>query len=258
MQNTRANSASDSPDAALTQSNRRPPSLARVSTVDALVAALRQRILDGEFAPRSALREVELASEYEVARHSVRAALQSLAQSGLLSHVPNRGMFVPEMTPADIADIFRLRAAVEIEVVTELAERGRVTQAMEEALAKLINLPADARWSTVIQTDLDFHRSLVQATGSDRLDAVYAGLQQEVQLCLTTLRGSWQPVELITPHSVILDVIRQRDPIRVASEMRTHMESSQRQLQELAATAAAANPDVDRSAAAVDPIPDRR
>lgn len=219
-------------------SHRRPASLTPVSTVAALVAALRQRILDGEFAPGAALREVELASEYGVARHSVRAAMQSLAHTGLLRHIPNRGMFVQEMTPADIADLFRLRAAIEVEAVTELAEAGRVTPEMEAALARLVALPPDARWSTVIETDLEFHRSMVHSIGSPRLDSVYVGLQQEVQLCLTRLRGRWQPSEMLTQsHRVILDMIRSRDPL-AAAELRAHMESSGRQLQDLSATVA--------------------
>ena len=58
--------------------------LARVSTVDALVDALRHRVLSGELAPGAAMREVELSEEYGVGRHSLRAALQALVHEGLL------------------------------------------------------------------------------------------------------------------------------------------------------------------------------
>jgi DNA-binding GntR family transcriptional regulator len=217
---------------------RRPVSLPRVSTVAALTDALRQRILDGEFPPRTALREVELAEDYGVARHSVRAAMQALAHSGLLTHAPNRGMFVPEITQVDITDLFRLRTAIEAEAVTVLAETGLVTQEVEAALARLASLPADAPWSTVIGTDLDFHREIVQSTGSSRLDGVFAGLQQEVQLCLIPLRGRWQPSEFLTQsHRTILDMIRRREPIAVAAELRAHVDASRHQLQDLAAAA---------------------
>ena len=43
-------------------------SLHRVSTVDALVAALRTRILDGDLPAGERLRELELAEAYGVAR----------------------------------------------------------------------------------------------------------------------------------------------------------------------------------------------
>ena len=68
--------------------------LQRVSTVDAIAAALRTRILDGELAAGERLRELELADAYGVARHSLRAALRALAAEGLVAIEPNRGASV--------------------------------------------------------------------------------------------------------------------------------------------------------------------
>ena len=56
-----------------------------VSTVAALEAALADRILDGELAAGAHLREEELAAEYDVARHSLRAACDALGRRGLLT-----------------------------------------------------------------------------------------------------------------------------------------------------------------------------
>ena len=69
-------------------------SLQRVSTVDAIAAALRTRILDGELGAGERLREIELADAYGVARHSLRAALRTLAAEGLVAIEPNRGASV--------------------------------------------------------------------------------------------------------------------------------------------------------------------
>ena len=77
----------------------RTAALARVSTVDALAAALRTRILDGELAPGERLRELELAEAYGVARHSLRAALRALAAEGLVTIEPNRGARVARLAP---------------------------------------------------------------------------------------------------------------------------------------------------------------
>src|SRR2546428_14179037 len=62
-----------------------------VSTVEAIAEALRDRVLNGELAPGTPLREVELSRHFGVGRHSLRAALQSLTAEGLLEHAPNRG-----------------------------------------------------------------------------------------------------------------------------------------------------------------------
>ena len=50
--------------------------LRRASTVDQLTAVLRERILAGDLAPGQRLIERELVEAYEVARHTLRAALR--------------------------------------------------------------------------------------------------------------------------------------------------------------------------------------
>src|ERR671924_53620 len=68
-----------------------PRQLHRTSTVDALADALRREILDGELPAGARLRERELCEAYGVARHSLRAALRSLASDGLVRIEPHRG-----------------------------------------------------------------------------------------------------------------------------------------------------------------------
>jgi len=64
--------------------------LPRLSTVDALTAALRRRILDDDLRPGTPLREEELRREYGVARHSLRSAFRALKAEGLVEIEPNR------------------------------------------------------------------------------------------------------------------------------------------------------------------------
>src|SRR3712207_7449801 len=100
--------------------------LRRISTVEALVEAIRERILDGEWDPGAPLREPELCEFYGVSRHSVRSALISLGHAGLVRHEPNRGVNVRELTIDDIEDLFRLRRILEVEAVGKLAESRAV------------------------------------------------------------------------------------------------------------------------------------
>ena len=59
-----------------------PARLARLSAVDALAEALRNRILEGDLPPGTPLREEALAGEYDVARHTLRSALRALRARG--------------------------------------------------------------------------------------------------------------------------------------------------------------------------------
>jgi DNA-binding GntR family transcriptional regulator len=62
-------------------SSGEPSRLARLSAVDALAEALRTRILEGELAPGTPLREEALAGEYDVARHCERSRARASSRS---------------------------------------------------------------------------------------------------------------------------------------------------------------------------------
>jgi DNA-binding GntR family transcriptional regulator len=75
-----------------------PRRLERPSTVDLLAGDLRREILDGVLPAGARLRERELQETYGVARHSLRAALRSLATEGLVHIEPHRGARVARLT----------------------------------------------------------------------------------------------------------------------------------------------------------------
>ena len=89
--------------------------LETVSTVHALERALEQRVLEGQFRPGEHLREIELSREYEVGRNTLRAAFDALVGRGILMKARNRGVFIRVLTERDLADVYELRAALEVQ-----------------------------------------------------------------------------------------------------------------------------------------------
>ena len=144
-----------------------------VSMTDALVASLRERILDGQFAPEAALGEIELATAYGVARPTVRSAIQQLVHEGLLRRERSRSAHVPRLTQADVRDLFLVRTPLELAVVETLVARGVHPDGAEHATRRMQALAAGASWSELVDTDLAFHRSLVEATESPRLERLH-------------------------------------------------------------------------------------
>jgi DNA-binding GntR family transcriptional regulator len=111
--------------------------------------AIRQRIMDGSFAPGAALREEMLAAEIGVSRTPVRDALRRLLADGLVESTRNRGTFVAEITTDNLLEVHQLRAMLEgfaarraAARITagELAELRRLADAMEA-----IDGPMEAR-----------------------------------------------------------------------------------------------------------------
>jgi DNA-binding GntR family transcriptional regulator len=193
-----------------------------VSTLDALSSSLRTRLLDGQLAPGTAIGEVDLASEYGVARPTARAAIQALVAEGLLRREPNRSARVPQLTADDVRDLFYVRAALELQVVATLVERHMRPHAAEEAVRRLERLPRRAPWDEVVEADMDFHTALVEASGSPRLERVYSSLQSEIRLCMVQLKPSYDDVTAVAAeHRDLLEAIAngpKRTALKLMSE----------------------------------------
>ncbi|GAA1505990.1 GntR family transcriptional regulator [Sphaerisporangium rubeum] len=177
-----------------------------VSTVEALAADLRRRVLSGEIAPGTALPEQELSGRYGVARPTVREALAALVHEGLLRREPNRSAYVPEVTLADLADLMLVRRPLENLMATSLA--GSRVPAADRALSRMAALPPDAPWADVVAEHMALHEALIVAVGSPRLERMYATLTAETRLGLVRLRTVYQDRErLVAEHLGLLRAI---------------------------------------------------
>jgi DNA-binding GntR family transcriptional regulator len=210
----------------VTQTSARP--LGRVSTVDALVGALRARIVEGELEPGRRLRERELTEEYGVARHSVRAALRSLAADGLVRIELNRGASVALLDDAELAGLYDLRAALELEAVHLALERhgGRLPGEVREAVAELADVcrGPEPAWGDVADAHNGVHVALVRASGSERIARAYDALAGEMLLFLRQLRPLWTLDRMASDHERLVEDIERDGP----EALREHLRQSRR------------------------------
>jgi DNA-binding GntR family transcriptional regulator len=204
--------------------------LPRVSAVDALVLVLRERIVDGELAPGERLVERELVERYDVARHTLRAALRVLAAEGLVTIEPNRGARVARLDPAELHDLFALRLALEREAAALAlqAHGGRLPTPVHAAAERLDAVAARRRtaWADVAEAHNDVHRALVHAAGAPRIARAYDALEAEMRLFVTQLRPAWTRERLGPDHLQLLVDIERDGP----DVLREHMAEAERAL----------------------------
>ena len=174
-----------------------------VTAVDALTAALRERILEGELRPGTRLVERELTEQYDVARHTLRVALRALAGEGLVTLERHRGARVAGLDAETLRGLFDLRAALELEAAHRMlqAHDGHVAPEVVRAVERLDTVCARRRpqWRAVVDAHDAVHTAIVSAGGSPRINAAYASLAGELRLFVIAL----QPVfgtERMTEH----------------------------------------------------------
>jgi DNA-binding GntR family transcriptional regulator len=186
--------------------------LSRVSTVDALASALRERILDGDIEPDAHLSEVELAAAYGVGRHSLRAAFQVLARDGIVVHRRHRGAFVAVPTTAEMADLFTYRTALELGALQVALGRGARFDAAVGALAVLTAMGPAESWANVARVHHDLHAGIVAGAGSRRLADTYRSLQRELEYFVARIRPAYTVATMIDAHRRLVTAITGDDP----------------------------------------------
>ncbi|GAT83807.1 GntR family transcriptional regulator [Streptomyces sp. F-3] len=208
--------------------------LSTVSVVEALAASLRDRVLDGQLTPGTTLAETEIAAEYGVSRPTARSAVTALVHEGLLRRDANKPAYVPQLTRADVDDLFLVRTPLETQVVRVLVERGTVpVSAAERAITDLDRMGPDTPHSTFVESDLRFHQSLVDAVGSPRLSRLYRGIKGEMHLCMVQTRHTLGRERIVAEHGGILEALRASDAEEAIRRMRAHLDGACSSLQQL-------------------------
>lgn len=203
-----------------------PTPLPRVSAVDALVSVLRDRILDGELPAGERLVERELTDRYDVARHTLRAALRVLAGEGLVRIEPNRGASVAQLDIDELRELFALRLALEREAAHLALEHhdGRLPTTVHDAAAELARLAASRRagWADVAAAHNEVHREIVVAGGAPRITRAYDALAGEMALFTMQLRPVWTRDRLGPDHLALVAALEADGP----DVLRAHVEES--------------------------------
>ena len=101
------------------------------SLTNLVQAELERMILDGELQSGAKLTESTLAEQLGVSRGPVREAFRMLEESGLVTTIKNRGVFVRDVPLEEAIEIFEVRAVMDLYVGRKLAETITPTQVKE-------------------------------------------------------------------------------------------------------------------------------
>lgn len=186
---------------------------------------IREQILSGGFRPGEHLVEAKIAEQLHVSRGPVREAFKLLRADGLLEEEPRRGTFVVQMAPADVREIYSLRAAIEgraarlVASAADPAARAR----LRERLAAISDAVKGDDPAKVFAADLAFHQELVRSAGNSRLEEVFARYVPTLRALLRLDEHVYRSLDDIAlEHGPLLEAIEADDPDRASSLAESH------------------------------------
>ena len=218
----------------------RPPSAIAAVRDVSLAKVVREDILGlilrGDLKPGSRINEPDVAERLGVSRVPVREALRELEATGLVVSRKNVGVFVRELAPREVAELYELRGVLDGHAGTRAAGLAEVPR---RALSKFLDAATAAMRKAARRGDvpayyaenLRFHWTIVEAAGNGKLSETYRGIVQ--QLHLVRLKNLAQPVGMaasIAEHEAIAKAIRDADPAAAGRLLADHVGAARKRL----------------------------
>jgi DNA-binding GntR family transcriptional regulator len=197
--------------------------LVNISLSNAAYARIKAMIAEHRFLPGSRLNVEELARNLGASRTPIWEAVRKLEQEGLLRSVPNRGVFLVELTRKAAIELYSVR-----EVLEGMAARLAVAQITEKSLQKmersLRKQEAIVQQSDLVaysREDFCFHELIYAASGNAFLQEILEGIAHKAR----PIGMQITPIlfELLSDHRNIVSALRQRDPVRAETAFREHI-----------------------------------
>lgn len=200
--------------------------LAVTTVVDVLSDAIQARVLDGEWAPGDKVTEQDVAAMFGVSRPTAKAAIDRVAQTGVLRRTANRAARVPMLAADDVVDLYRSRTLLEMGVVASLARAKRGPAAADSALVAMTSAVESESFGDFAAADIAFHRALVEALGSPRILRMYETVIREAHLCIIQEQDRVVRSNKLREHVAILDAIRRGDEAAATELMHDHLQAA--------------------------------
>ena len=223
--------------AALVAARRRAPPR---SLAERAYERLVREITRLELAPGEVLADKALTERFEIGRTPMREALQRLAREGLVVHLPNRGMFVSEISATSVRQIYEFRALIDGH-----AARLAATRASESEMDDLRTLH-EALVVATERDDIDayvvmdrlFHEVLAEAAQNVYLEEVVPrifNLHLRLWFFISKQVGGWHAIAR-SHEEMTRDVaaaVRRRDPNEAERAMRAYIARRQQDIRGL-------------------------
>lgn len=205
------------------------PGIQRLTLRDQAITALRDAIVSGRLSPGSHVSEVDTAAQLGISRGTLREAMLTLQNEGLLTSGPRGRLAVRHMSDQELRDLFDVRAALEALAARTLAGSATREQAVAALRVELESMEGAAvdDLDRRMAADMNFHRRLCALTDNDVLLRAWSSLESSILMSITNA-GIDRAVHNmnVQRHLDIVEAIASGDQERAASSVRSHMDEA--------------------------------
>lgn len=149
-----------------------------------IAAELKQLVYAGEFPPGERLNEAALALRMGTSRGPIREAIKVLAGLGLVTAVPNKGVFVRQLSLREMLEVYELRALVFGHAAGRACEHcTEADKARMEKLLRAMDAACESNEGTrYYELNLQFHALVMELGRNQRAQDAYDDYVKELHL----------------------------------------------------------------------------
>jgi DNA-binding GntR family transcriptional regulator len=189
-------------------------------------ARLRRLLILQQIKPGERLREPEWAQRLSVHRTALREAFARLEAEALIERGSQTGYFVPSLTRQDIAEIIKLRLALECVAIDEIcADEAPTLAPLAQACQEFEQFLHGGYSLGTVEADRRFHERLIEAAGMKRLSTLYTRAPLPLIHGQPHDHSVWLEActRTLNEHRQILEALEQRDADRAKRVLRLHL-----------------------------------
>jgi DNA-binding GntR family transcriptional regulator len=205
--------------------DQRIPSFDRNTLSDKVYDFIRSGIVNGQFQPGTRLKETDLAEMLGVSTTPVREALRQLTSAGLVERRRYQGTYVPDVDVSVIQHIYEVRMALE-ELATELA-CARMDKSDFAMLRAVLHEHEEAfrqeDLRALLDTDMELHRVVLQASENEFLLHTYEELGMRIQMLRQLDTSATRRAESLDGHRALVAALEARDVATAKRIAREHV-----------------------------------
>jgi len=200
------------------------------SRVRDVVTTLYEDIVLGVYAAGTQLVEERLAERFGVKRHTIREAFVHLEELSFVQREPSRGVFVKELTPEEVREIYDVRYILETSAVrlTPLPAPREIVDRMVE-IQRLHEQAIEAnRYRAVLHLNNEFHRVQFSACQNKTLVEAIEEYARRVHVVTAIKFGDPHSMaQVVRQHWEIIETMRGHDTQALVEIVSAHFSNRQ-------------------------------